>query len=222
MVESNSSLQNPLYSESWHTDNSILENFLHFESWHIDKMALRNIKAGIILPRGARAKYSDFMNRNFQLGRNKSLICDRLGEVCMSYNEEKQTIDFTIDAYGGSGSHHKFVIGHEEGHVADLTGNLAVLWQTAKKLGFEFDFFSEEYAHTSDEFTKKLFYEGFSEEAMARSWKKPHNEREILAHIGGLVAIAQIDVSSSLINRVERAIRTNSEIQVRKTLEIAA
>lgn len=198
--------------------NSILDNF-QSESWHTDSMTLRNIKAGIILPSGARVKYANFMDRNLRLGMG---ICSPIGEVRMFYNEEKQTIDFTIDAYYGSDNYHKFVIGHEEGHAADMTGNLEILWQTAKKLGFEFNFFSEEYAHISDEFTKKLFYGGYSEEAMARSWKKPRNEREILAHIGGLVAIAQTDVNPSLINKIEQAIRTNSEIQVRKTLEIAA
>lgn len=195
---------------------------LGIESWQTGSIHLRNLKERIALPNGARVKYAGLMDRGYWLGRGSSLFGSKLGEVRIEKNRDKQTIDFIIDAYTGSDDHHKFVMGHEEGHVVDKTGNLGVLWQVAKKEGYEFDFFTEEYALASDELTKRLFYVGGTEEEVNLYWNKPLNEKEMLAHVSGLIALVRADVNPNLILQIEQAIRTNSDYIVKEALEKAA
>ncbi len=187
--------------------------------WYTNKMTLKNIQERIILPQGTRVKYANPIDSKLIFVTDNSLFNTTLGQVSYNHNEENQTLDCIIDAYSGSDTKHKFVMGHEEGHIADKTGNLVVLWNAAKQLGYEFSCFSEEYAKASDNSTQKMFYGGYTEDDLQKSWKKPFNEQELLAHIGGFITLIKANVNPDLIRKFEQAIRSNSESHVRTILE---
>ncbi|MGD9276873.1 MAG: hypothetical protein PVJ67_06910 [Candidatus Pacearchaeota archaeon] len=191
--------------------------------WHTKEIFLRNIKRTIPLTNGIRVKYNGALEKGYWLQRRPP-FWGNMGEVKYNINNEnnKKTLDITIDAYNGSGEHHKFVMGHEEGHVADKTGNLIELWKAAKEEGFEFDFFTFQDATVSDISTRIVLYDKWTQEDLDKSWNKPYSEKELLAHIGGLIAIIKSKANPLFITRMYDAIKSKSDYDIGRVLEVYA
>jgi hypothetical protein len=187
--------------------------------WCTGKIHLRHLRETIDLPRGMRVRYADAFTGGYWLGRNPKLH-KGLGQVRQDHSQNNGTIDLLIDSYNGSGSLYKFTMGHEEGHVADFSGNLKLLLSMARELGYDkFDFFPENMAEFSDQSVKIIMGGEGTEYDYHISWGKPHNKRELLAHVGGLIALTKSGTNPTVLHKIEESIRTGKECAVRQTIE---
>lgn len=184
------------------------------ENWSTKSFYLKHIGETIQLPDRMRIKYGD----EIEQGPWKSQL---RAPALTVFTSKTNPIDIIIDPCEGQKILHSFVRGHEDGHAADYTGNLKKLWQSAKELGYQFYFFTEEDAEKSDEAVKRLcsgMYEKLSDPAcerdVKRSWNKELNPSEIYAHIGGLIALKKLGTDESFLKKLEENIKTGNYLDV--------
>ncbi len=100
-----------------------------------------------------------------------------------------------------------FARGHEEGHAAFYLGSLNSLKRIANDLGVRLGFLTEEYCATHDKATRRFLRPGYGDaEAFRIARRKPHSEREMIAHIGGLAALVKFKADQGIIEYVRQAI----------------
>lgn len=189
-------MQTYLYS----TEKGLL--FEKENNLNIRNMYLKGIKENIQFPSNVRVRYTNDSSRGFWLD------SDKLGAIVSNKNIKNNTHDFIIDFIEGEGDLYKFILGHEEGHITEFTGNLMTLWNSARKLGCDFNFFTEDFAYFSDKAYKGLFQGYWTKKNFSLSLGKTKNTQEILAHIGGLIALKKSGKDSELIDKIEHAIKT--------------
>ncbi|MBI2558865.1 hypothetical protein HYW20_06085 [Candidatus Woesearchaeota archaeon] len=196
------------------------------EKWNTGRIDLKGVQESVRLPENVRVKYTDDYDRGYWLARRGgNLFVNKHGELRPTHNPETGTLDFLIDTYKGDGPHFIFTRGHEEGHLLDVTGNLVTLWNAAASLGYNFECFPFSLASKSDFATICLYEDkGFVDEReksefVRLSFEKDFNQKELIAHIGGLVALAKSRESPSLIKKIADSIRTDSEYEVRGVLK---
>lgn len=105
-----------------------------------------------------------------------------------------------------------FARGHEEGHAAFYLGNLTAIKEVATLLNLDLGFFTEDYCSTHDEATKRFLIPG---RGTSRDYQivrgKSFAERELIANIGGLMALVNSSAEEELIKKVRQGIK-NGEI----------
>ncbi|MBT3404725.1 hypothetical protein HN832_02670 [archaeon] len=194
---------------STYRDESYLMKLPEYEPWHEGEVKLRAIGETISLPKGIRFKYADQTHHDPTLDSTPQTNTRAFGEHRPSRREEGY--DIVIDwCRNLRGILYKHVLGHEEGHLFSSTGNLQLLRESAKKEGFEFDCLNEQYAFDSDKAIRRIFNRNYKDEDL-KFWVPPKNQRELLAHVGSLVALAKTQISPELTGELVAAIQTGRE-----------
>lgn len=183
------------------TDRNSREQ-LENQEWHTGNIYLKHIQETIVLPPQVRVRYMTDAEKKEYLKSYYSGFHGNWGEVKTFANTGNGTLDMTIYCRG-RGFRRIYTMGHEEGHVVDKTGNLQKLLSVAKEVGFQFDFFTKAKAKRSDQAVKRA---SVAELALGKS--KPYNERELLADIGGLIALKKAHANQTLLEKIEESIQT--------------
>ncbi|MBW3014653.1 hypothetical protein KY335_05435 [Candidatus Woesearchaeota archaeon] len=99
-----------------------------------------------------------------------------------------------------------FVKGHEEGHAADYLGGLTDLFSKALSCGYVFDVLEYAYAKSSDAATQKYFSGKDAREQDQKYLSKDEKTSELIADIGGLVALINANENQTAIKIVAKLI----------------
>ncbi len=108
-----------------------------------------------------------------------------------------------------------FVRGHEEGHICEMTGNLAVLYEEAARLGFDYNFFSRENAERSDKQVLDILqtvFEGHRRYEDVELGSLPAAQAELTAHVAGMIALVKAEGRGELIRIIDEKLRRPSFI----------
>ena len=205
-----------------------------YEQWQEGEATLRALGMKINLPENVRIKYCDYFARINDTKAPKiaraidadgNKLPKRLGAIKMKRLDGQTTkLGLLIDCYEGEGLLALFAQGHEEGHIMDHTCNLFALCNEANRLGYNFDFLSSDAAQKHDNAMNLLYQSYFLDMDRGRfidalkSYVAPRfNQRELIAHVGGLVSMAKSGQckNDAILNEISTAIKTDNERWVR-------
>lgn len=123
-------------------------------NWRQGKVLLPNIDLEIVLPENVLVRdvgEDPFFSRWLRESQKAN------GSVASMFSLRMNKWWFTIDATNPRNPFEAtYIKGHEEGHVCDLTGNLHVLYQEARRIGINVEHLTEQEALELDERSRRI------------------------------------------------------------------
>ncbi|HLC60647.1 MAG TPA: hypothetical protein VJJ52_04415 [Candidatus Nanoarchaeia archaeon] len=134
----------------------------------------------------------------------------QLGDVIRTRDKKSGKIQLTIDFKTLRRDIEALhILGHEEGHLCHLTGNLMALYAEARRLGYHFRDLSEDYARVSDQNAKKVLQNPPKDLELLCSFIFRTSllvNPESFADIGGLIGLIKSGVDVRVIDAVAEEI----------------